>query len=168
MPNPHPILVHFPIALFVIAVVCELLSYFFKSQWLSFAALTNGVAAAIGAFAAVVTGLFAKSLVVSGPAVFVAESHETMGYLVLATALAFAGIKLYAYLKQTEKFLTTAIAVGLLGIVFTIVAAHEGGELVYKYGVGVDKTQPKQANQYPYGKALTAEPDSSRDSSQVK
>lgn len=168
MPNPHPILVHFPIALFIIAVACELLSYFFKSKLLGFVALANGVAAALAAFAAVITGLFAKSLVVSGPAVFVAESHETMGYLVLVTALTFAGIKLYSHLRQSEKLLTTAIAVGLLGIVFTIVAAHEGGELVYKYGIGVDKTPHKQVNQYPYGKALTSEPDSSRDSSQIK
>jgi uncharacterized membrane protein len=168
VPNPHPLLVHFPIALFIIAVLCELLSYFLKSQWLGFVALANGIAAALAAFAAVVTGLFAKSLVVSGPAVFVAESHETMGYLVLITAVAFAAIKTYAYLKQTDRLLTTAIAVGLLGVVFTIVAAHEGGELVYRYGIGVDKTVHKPAGQYPYGKPLTAEPDSAADSSKTK
>ncbi len=150
--------------MFVVAVCCELLSYFLKSRLLNFVALVNGIVAACAAFAAVVTGLFAKTLVTSGPAVFVLESHETMGYLVLATSLAFVGTKIYSHLKQTEKYLTTAIAIGLLGLVFTIVAAHEGGELVYKYGVGVDRTQHKQMNQYPYGKPLTSEPDSSRDS----
>lgn len=165
MPNPHPLIVHFPIALFIIAVVCELLAYFLKSRPLSLAALINGCAAAITAFAAVITGLLAKTLVKSGPAVFVLESHETMGYLVLVTALAFAGAKLFSHQKQTDKYLTTGIAIGLLGVVFTIIAAHEGGELVYQHGIGVNRTPQTQLNQYPYGKPLTAEPDSSTDSS---
>lgn len=163
MPNPHPLIVHFPIALFIIAVLCELLAYFLKSRLFGFAALVNGIAAAISAFAAVVTGLFAKTLVTKGPAVFVLESHETMGYLVLATALAFAGIKLYSHLKQTDKFLTSGIAVGILGVVFTVIAGHEGGELVFQHGIGVNKTPQMQMNQYPYGTPLTAEPDSSLD-----
>ncbi len=168
MPNPHPLIVHFPIALFIIAVVCELLAYFLKSRLLSFAALINGAVAAFAALAAVITGLMAKPLVKSGPAVFVLESHETMGYLVLATAVAFAATKIYSYLKQTDKYLTTAIAIGLLGVVFTIVAAHEGGELVYQHGVGINKAPQKQLNQYPYGKPLTADPDSAVDSTAAK
>lgn len=165
MPNPHPLIVHFPIALFIIAVICELLAYFLKSRPLGIAALINGCFAAITAFAAVITGLLAKPLVKHGPAVFVLESHETMGYLVLATALAFAATKLYSHFKQTDKYLTAAIAVGLLGVVFTVIAAHEGGELVYQHGVGVSTAPQKQLNQYPYGKPLTVEPDSSVDSS---
>lgn len=161
-------IVHFPIALFIIAVVCELLAYFLKSRLFSIAALVNGVAAAITAFAAVVTGLLAKTLVTKGPAVFVLESHETMGYLVLATSLGFAVIKLYSYLKDTDKYLTSSIALGLLGVVFTVIAGHEGGELVYQHGVGVNKTPQTQLNQYPYGTPLTAEPDSSRDTSVVR
>lgn len=164
MPNPHPIVVHFPIALFIVAVACELLAYFFRSQALRTAALINGATAAVFAFVAVVTGLMAKTLVTGGPASFVLESHETMGYLVLATSLAFAALKLYGYLKQTDRFLTSAIAIGLVGLVFTLVAAHEGGELVYKYGVGVDKTTAKQIENYPYGKPLTTEADSTLDS----
>lgn len=168
MPNPHPLIVHFPIALFIVAVLCELLAYFLKSRLFSTAAMVNGLGAAITASAAVITGLFAKSLVSRGPAVFVLESHETMGYLVLVAALAFAAIKVYSHLRQTDKYLTAGIAIGLLGVVFTIIAGHEGGELVYQHGIGVNKTPQKTMTQYPYGTPLTAEPDSAGDSTHTK
>lgn len=164
MPNPHPIVVHFVIGLFVVAVVLEIAAYFMKSALLRQVALVNGTLAALCGFVAVVSGLFAKPLVGSGPEVFVVESHETMGYLVLATALVFAGLKVYSHLKKSERFLTATIGVGLLGLVFTVIAAHEGGELVYRYGVGVQKEPPHTSLNYPYGKPFTAPADSTSDS----
>ncbi len=157
MPNPHPIIVHFPIALLIAAVVCEIAAYFLRSKLLHSASLVNGCAAAAGSAAAVITGLFAKPLVAGGPAVFVLESHETMGYLVMFSALAFAALKVYAWLSQSERFATATIGVGLIGLVFTIIAAHEGGELVYKHGIGVSKKPPVENRTYPYNKPV-AEP----------
>lgn len=164
MPNPHPVIVHFAIGLFCAAIVLEVAAYFLKSKLMSQAGLVNSGGAAVAALLAVITGLMAKPLDLGGPAVFVLESHETMGYVVLAFALVFAALKFYGHHKQTDRLLTPTIAVGLLGLVFTIVAAHEGGELVYRYGVGVRREAPAAIKNYPYGKPFTAPVDSTADS----
>ena len=145
MPNPHPFIVHFPIALFFTAVVCELLAYFFRSKPLDTAALVAGIGAAAAAMGAVVTGLLAEPLVPKvGPARDVFESHETLGYIVLATTIAFAGLKMVARVQKTDKYLMAQITIGIIGVIITLMAAHEGGELVYQHGVGVNKNPPQK------------------------
>ncbi len=155
MPNPHPLVVHFPIALFLVAVACELIAYFTRSRLLSVGSLVASVAAALGAFAAVVTGLFAKQIVPRGTqAEIVAGSHETMGYVMLACAIAFVSMKLWQYYRNDDRVLTPLIAVGLVGVVVTVITAHEGGQLVYTHGVGVEQTPPEDVlKNYPYGSA---------------
>ncbi len=129
---------HFPIALFVTAVICELLAYFRKSPLLSNTALLTACVAAIGAIFAVTTGLLAKSIVpASGQAHMALQSHETLGYLVLAASLTFTALKVASYLLKTDRLLTAQLSVGFAGVVIAFMAAYEGGELVYKHGVGV-------------------------------
>jgi uncharacterized membrane protein len=138
VPNLHPLIVHFPIALFVTAVICEVLAYFRKSPLLSNTALLTACVAAMGAIIAVTTGLLAEGIVPAfGEARVALESHETLGYLVLATSLTFAALKVASYLLKTDRLLTTQLSVGFAGVVIAFMAAYEGGELVYKHGVGV-------------------------------
>ncbi len=153
MPNPHPLIVHFPIALFILAVACELTAYFYKSKLLSVCALVASIGAVLGAIAAVVTGLFAKGIVPKGSqAQIVVGSHETMGFIMLACAVAFTALKLWCYFREDDRVLTPLIAVGLVGVVVTIITAHEGGQLVFDYGVGVQKAPPvNPLKAYPYG-----------------
>jgi uncharacterized membrane protein len=139
LPNLHPLVVHFPIALFVTAVICELLAYFRKSRLLGNTALLTTCVATSGAIFAVITGLLAKSIVpASGEAQMALESHETLGYLVLASSLAFTALKGASYLLKTDRLLTAQLLVGFAGVVITFMAANEGGELVYRHGVGMN------------------------------
>lgn len=137
LPNLHPLIVHFPIALFVTAVICELLAYFRKSPLLSNTALLTACVAAIGAILAIVTGLSAKSIVpVAGEVRIALESHETLGYLVLITSLTFAALKVASYRLKTDRLQIAQLFVGFAGVVIAFMAAYEGGELVYKHGIG--------------------------------
>ncbi len=148
MPNLHPLIVHFPIALLTVAVLCELLACFRKSPRLNDAALIIAIAAAVGALLAVVTGLLASNTV---PAIsetrLAFESHATLGYLVLASALAFAALKLAGRLLNTDRFLMAQIIVGVAGVILTFMAAREGGELVYRHGVGVMNAERSRGTQ---------------------
>ena len=165
MPNPHPFVVHFPIALFIGAVICELLAYFFKSKLLSEAGLVASITSVAAALTAVITGLLAASIVPEkGLVREVLESHETLGYLVLAASTCFAALKLYSYVKNSDRYLVSQIALGLIGAIITILAAHEGGELVYQHGVGVDASQ-KNVAKYPI---VINRADSLLDSSKAK
>jgi len=124
--------------MFVVAIACELISYFARSTLFSQASLINSVGAAFAAILAVITGLLAKGeVIVPDSALAVIDSHETLGYLVLGTSIIFAALKFLSFSKKTDKYLVALVAAGLAGLIAVILAAHEGGELVYKYGVGV-------------------------------
>ena len=117
MPNPHPLIVHFPIALFILAVACELGAYFYKSKTMSIGALVASVGAVLGAFAAVVTGLLAKGVVPPGSqAQIVAGSHQTMGYIMLGCAIALGW--LFIHVPLTYVLLITALLHGVIAHVF--------------------------------------------------
>ena len=169
MPNLHPLIVHFPIALFLTAVICELAGYFLNSKVLTTVALVNSTLAAVAGIAAVITGLLASQIVpATGDVRTVMESHRTMGYLVLASASAFASLKFYAHYKQTDRYLITQIGIGLLGIVITLLAAHEGGQLVYRHRVGVQAVEKqKSIRSYPVLPSSSQPSDSTKDTAKT-
>lgn len=139
MPNLHPLIVHFPIALFVVTAVCEFLAYFKKSETLNHTALITAIGAMLGAIAAVGTGLLAESIVPDDAAArAVLESHETLAFFVLGSTIVFVGLKLLTRRLRTERFRIAQLIIGLIGVVFVVLTAHEGGELVFNHAVGVD------------------------------
>lgn len=141
MGDPHPYLVHFPIALFICAVVCELVAMLKESRVFSHTALLTSLGAAGFCVLAVISGLVAKSgAPAAGEVHQVIESHETFGYGVLACTLAFAALKSWAFATGKTKFNETLIGIGLIGLLLVVLTAHEGGELVYRHGVGVSQS----------------------------
>jgi uncharacterized membrane protein len=140
MVDLHSYVVHFPIALFICAVACEMVALINKSRLFSNTSLVTSVGAALFAIAAVITGLIAALKVPDiGEVHQVAESHETFGFGVLAATLLFAGIKLWSNFSGKQKGAEALVAIGLIGILLVILTAHEGGQLVREYGVGVEK-----------------------------
>ncbi|MFH2056273.1 MAG: DUF2231 domain-containing protein [bacterium] len=141
MADPHPYLVHFPIALFVCAVVCELVALLKHSRLFSQTALLTSIGAAGFCVLAVISGLIAKTATpLAGEIHQVVESHETFGYGVLACTLVFAALKSWSYVTGRRKFAETLIGVGLIGLLLLVLTSHEGGELVYEHGVGVKQS----------------------------
>jgi uncharacterized membrane protein len=150
MANPHPYIVHFPIALFICAIVCEIATRLLPESddsskqslrvLLSNTSLVTSIGAALAAIAAVITGLLAARIVPdTGKVHEVLNSHETLGYVVTASAIVFAATKLWSHIKKSDKLSLLLITVGLLGILVIALTANEGGELVYKYGVGMSE-----------------------------
>ncbi len=145
--NIHPIVVHFPIALVVLAL-------FFEGLWLAtkrdnFREFATWLIylGALAAIAGVVTGLFASdSLGHDAPGhEFVHEHRDVMYWtagLMVLIALAVAFVQSLRE-GSARKFLIIALVIvnGLL-----MYGADKGGRLVYEFGMGVKSLQQPQTH----------------------
>jgi uncharacterized membrane protein len=135
----HPIVVHFAIALFVIAVLLDVAAIVLKRPEYHRAAWLNLVLGAVAAAGAVATGLTAE--------VFLKATHEMHRTLDTHKALAFASLGSVLMLtgwrfvlrgrfptRAAAALYLTLSAAGVAGIVAT---GYYGGEMVYGHGAGV-------------------------------
>ena len=133
----HPMLVHFPIALFVSALVFELLYLLLKKEFLHQAALTVYVLAVCLAPLAVLTGLReADELHLKHP---VLDIHRRFALSALWISLASLPVFWLAHRKSKKLFNALFFGTLLAVVACVCVAAYNGGRLVYEYGVGVEK-----------------------------
>ncbi len=128
----HPMLVHFPIALALVAFLFNLVSYLLKKEWLNTGSVVLTALATLGAIASVLSGfLFTKP--VAGLAATMKETH--LMYAVASTILLLlASLAGYMWLSKkgaksnwaytyTFLLLLAAIGISLTGM--------EGGSIVY-------------------------------------
>jgi len=140
-PNIHPLIIHFPIALWLVAVLFDLISLVRSKDWLRKSAVTIYGLAAMGALVAFFSGKQAIDLVaIPFQGEVTASNHSDWGHYTLYFFVAYAVIRLVAYWRQWDNKKAVAILFLLLGIVgagMVAKTADLGGKLVYKYGVGI-------------------------------
>jgi len=146
MPNFHPLLVHFPIALIFVIVATDLLAMVFKRRIFSDAGTVMIGFALAGAAAAVISGLIAEESVWHTEAApELIETHETaalifLGALVLLTAFRIVFRKRIAESLGWLSLLGTVICAAMVGYV-----AFLGGEMVFVHGTGVIQAEVQTA-----------------------
>ncbi len=148
----HPLFVHFPIVLWLAALVVLALSLSASEQarWRAGCWLLH--AGGIAALAAVGSGLWAAELL----------GHDSPGHDLVHvhrnTMLVAAGLGLLssavALVRRREP--TKAVKVGVVGllaitVIVTMVGADRGAELVYRYGVGVERAVPPVGAPHGHG-----------------
>lgn len=145
----HPLIVHFPIALLLVAPLFVVLGLIIPKQWngLAVAALILMVLGTLGAFAAVSTGEAAGELVERNEAISATLEHhedlaETTRTVFAVLTLIFAAIVVTPLVLSTtvKPMLRTGLCVAFLclyafGAVLLVNTAHEGGRLVHEHGV---------------------------------
>ncbi len=139
-PNIHPLIIHFPIALLLVAVFIDTVSIWFHRTWLYKSALMMYLFGTLAAITAYITGRIAADSV-NPPfnAELTMSKHSDMA---LYTVLFFSIYTILRLILQKKidpenKFLRlAALAVALAGIFLLIGTADLGGKLVFKYGVG--------------------------------
>lgn len=128
----HPMLVHFPIALALVAFLFNIASYFIKKEWLNISSVTLSVLATLGAIAAILSGfLFTKP--VAGLAASMKADHVM--YAITSTVFLFIAAVLgvvWILNKETKSKLafwyTLFMLLSAIGISLT---GMEGGSIVY-------------------------------------
>ena len=136
-PNLHPLFVHFPIVLLLLAALSQFTVLFFPKnlqlKWLTFFFLITGC---IGTFIAIQTAVH-----ISGDAddkaLEIFETHQLFGNLTLwfslgATVLRFITIKWFG--KKWLEIILTATVITIA--VFVTITGHHGAQLVHIYDVG--------------------------------
>ena len=137
MESIHPLIVHFPIALLIAALVFECLSLVFRVEAWRVTARWCLVAGAIGAAAAVASGLQAEKIAKHSFEIHqVMEQHEQFGIAVLVGS-ALLSIYGLVDLRRPIPFPRVAYVILLFLVTLTLsLGAHLGGRLVYEFGVG--------------------------------
>jgi uncharacterized membrane protein len=131
----HPKIVHFPIALFTIALFFEILGRIFKKNLLSEAALLVYFCATAFTPMVVLSGLIEEDrLHLHHP---VLSAHKNFALLTMWIALASVPILWFLRKKSPEIFRNAFLTLLLVIVVIVTITAHYGGQMVFHYGVGV-------------------------------
>ena len=136
-PNLHPLFVHFPIVLLLLALLAQCLVLFFKEnkqlKWVSFFLIATGC---ISAYVAMQNGTHLSGDA-DEKAFAIFETHYLLARITLWSSL-FVSIIRFVVIKWYSKRWMEFVLIGLFLIVAIIVTitAHHGAQLVYIYGVG--------------------------------
>jgi uncharacterized membrane protein len=132
----HPALVHFPVALFVSALLMEAASFLFKKDAFHRSAIHLYVLACILAPLAVWTGLEeAEHEHLKHPVV---DLHRSFALATLWVSWAGAGLLGLAHKRFLEYSRFVFVVFLFLTAVLVTLTAYNGGRLVYEYAIGVE------------------------------
>jgi len=141
-PNIHPMLVHFPIALFMVAIFMDLAGYILPKEWWD--EKKNLILYGLSGLAAVVTFFSGKQ---AADSVFIeAETQNLLTahadwaeYTVWFIGLyALLRIGLYVWVKSEMPILKIGMTlVSFIGAFLLFQTGDRGAQMVYQYGVGV-------------------------------
>ncbi len=131
----HPKLVHFPIALFIVALCFELISIILKKESFHKTAWHIYFFAVLLMPIIVRTGIWEEErLHLHHP---VLESHEMFALWAMWASLVSLPVLWFMKHKSQRVFRISFVFVLLSIASLCIITAHFGGRLVYEYGVGV-------------------------------
>jgi uncharacterized membrane protein len=141
-PNLHPLIVHFPIAWLIAALVVDVVSLVLpRATWTDATAAFLYPAGALSAFAAYLTGRQAAAgVLVPGMAQPIVQDHWNWAVATTLYFSAVAAVRLALILRRrrlSSWARAGAVAVGLGGLMLLLHTAEQGARLVYEHGVGV-------------------------------
>lgn len=128
----HPMLVHFPIALALVALLFNLATYYFNKEWLDRASIALTVLAALGAVAAILSGFFFTKPV-AGLAGTLKDIHVMYALISTVILIVAALVGLTIALKENSRnrlkyIFTLLLVLAAIGISLT---GMKGGSIVY-------------------------------------
>ncbi len=143
MLNYHPLLVHFPIAFWIGALLFEALAVARSNEDWHKTAVRLLYLGTLCAFAAVGTGLLAESSVMEmGPARDVFELHEKLMYITTSAAVGLCMFVFFLRKRFTPGLQKLFLAGLVILTILLTVGADRGAQLVYQYSTSVHLPGP--------------------------
>lgn len=138
MPNIHPMVVHFPVALLSAFLLTEIAAIASGSERLRFAATWMLCLGATGAVAAVVAGMHAAATVEHGEEVHaIIERHAAFGMTVAALSVVLSVVRIYVLRRPGAYVRAAYVLASVVMVAVMMLGADRGGLMVYTHGVGV-------------------------------
>ena len=136
----HPMLVHYPIALWTTSVITDLIFYFNRNSSLILISKFLIAAGIIDAIVAAVPGLL-DWLGITDPAVKkIGNSHLLLNVAALVLFIVSLYLRMKNYGAPLVGFhLKIPFAVSVVGWAFMAISARLGGKLVYEHRMGVNE-----------------------------
>jgi len=134
----HPMIIPFPIALWVFSLVADLI-YLWRGNpvwkdWIAFYALLAGI---IGAAAAAIPGLIDWLSITDRAVVKIANWHARLNVIALLVFAASFYLRTTGGASLINGNYTIPVALSVLGVVLITISGWLGGEMVFKHGVAV-------------------------------
>ena len=130
----HPMLIVFPIALWIFSLVCDIIyhagSHDMIWKAVAFYSMFGGI---IGALLAAIPGFIDYLSLVDRPVKTTATTHMVLNLVVVALFIFNLGIR-YSGLPASEML---GVLLSIIGIGLLAISGWLGGRLVYEYRVGV-------------------------------
>ena len=142
--NYHPMLVHFPIVLWLAALLFQLLALWRGSDEMQRVTARMLYLGTLAAIVTVLSGLAAANSVPPGDAMRAVGIHETLMLVATSVGAALCMFAFFArnnFTAQLRKFMLLGLFV--LAVLLTI-GADRGAQLVYGYGAAVNWSTAQQ------------------------
>jgi uncharacterized membrane protein len=148
-PNIHPLLVHFPIALMMVAALANFVSLFIKEKWWD--EIKNTVLYVTGALFAGITyysgTVAADTVFLPAEAQSVLSEHAEWAEYLLWFIILYSLLRIAFHwfdLFQIKAFRIIAFITVLPGLFMVYETAEYGGKMVYGYGAGTGQLLQKE------------------------
>jgi uncharacterized membrane protein len=135
----HPSIIPFPIALWVFSLVADVI-YLWRGNpvwrdWIAFYALLAGI---IGAALAAVFGIIDWLSIKDREVKKVADWHARLNVIALLIFAASFYLRTTGGLRMLGGSYTIPLLLSVVGVILITISGYLGGELVFRYGVGVN------------------------------
>jgi len=138
----HPMIIPFPIGLWVFSLIADLI-YLWRGNpvwgdYIAFYTLLGGI---IGAAIAAVPGLIDWGSLKDPKVVKVANWHARLNVIALLIFAASFYLRTTSGSALVGGSYNIPVALSVLGVILISISGYLGGELVFKHGVAVDRSQ---------------------------
>ena len=137
----HPMLIPFPLALWVTSFVVDILFYFLRHPTLLVIAKLMLAAGCIGAIVAAIFGIIDWLAIKNGEVKRVANWHARLNFAALAVFAISLFLRMGSYSNLVGRKLTIPFLLSFVGVILITISGWLGGELVFRYGIGQTRNE---------------------------